>query len=161
MNDLQLKQIPIAKTGMLIRRPVADVFEAFINPDVTTTRFWFTGSSGRLEAGRQVQWDWEMYGISIPVTAKAIEPNRRIVIEWPGHGAPTTVEWIFAAQKDGTTFVSITHSGFTGDGDALVSQVTDSMQGFALVLAGLKAPLELNARLNLVADRCPKGIEEH
>jgi len=160
MNDLQLKQIPIARTGMIIRRPVADVFEAFIDPDVTT-RFWFTGSSGRLEAGRQVQWDRGMYGISIPVTAKAIEPNRRIVIEWPGHGAPTTVEWIFAAQKDGTTFVSITHSGFTGDGDALVSQVTDSMQGFALVLAGLKAPLELNARLNLVADRCPKGIEEH
>ena len=160
MNDLQLKQIPIAGTGMLIRRPVADVFEAFINPDVTT-RFWFTGSSGRLEAGRQVQWDWEMYGISIPVTAKAIEPNRRIVIERPGHGPPTTVEWIFAARNDGTTCVSITHSGFTGDGDALVSQVTDSMQGFALVLAGLKAPLELNARLNLVADRCPKGIEEH
>ena len=160
MNDLQLKQIPIARTGMIIRRPVADVFEAFIDPDVTT-RFWFTGSSGRLEAGRQVQWDRGMYGISIPVTAKAIEPNRRIVIEWPGHGAPTTVEWIFAAQKDGTTFVSITLSGFTGDGDALVSQVTDSMQGFALVLAGLKAPLELNARLNLVADRCPKGIEEH
>ena len=51
MNNLQLKQIPIARTGMLIRRPVADVFEAFINPDVTT-RFWFTGSSGRLEAGR-------------------------------------------------------------------------------------------------------------
>ena len=160
MNDLQLKQIPIARTGMLIRRPVADVFEAFIDPDVTT-RFWFTGSSGRLEAGRQVQWDWEMYGISIPVTAKAIEPNRRIVIEWPGHGAPTTVEWIFASQKDGTTFASIAHSGFTGDGDALVSQVTDSMQGFALVLAGLKALLEHNVRLNLVADRCPKGIEEH
>jgi len=160
MNDLQLKQIPIARTGMIIRRPVADVFEAFIDPDVTT-RFWFTGSSGRLEAGRQVQWDWGMCGISIPVTAKAIEPNRRIVIERPGHGPPTTVEWIFAARNDGTTCVSITHSGFTGDGDALVSQVTDSMQGFALVLAGLKAPLELNARLNLVADRCPKGIEEH
>ena len=102
-----------------------------------------------------------MCGISIPVTAKAIEPNRRIVIERPGHGPPTTVEWIFAARNDGTTCVSITHSGFTGDGDALVSQVTDSMQGFALVLAGLKALLEHNVRLNLAADRYPKGIEEH
>ena len=95
MDNLQLKQVPIAKTGMLIRKPVADVFEAFINPDITT-KFWFTKSSGRLEAGKQVQWDWEMYGISIPVTAKAIEPNKRIVIEWPGYGSPTTVEWIFA-----------------------------------------------------------------
>jgi uncharacterized protein YndB with AHSA1/START domain len=160
MDNLQLKQVPITKTGMLIRKPVADVFEAFINPDITT-KFWFTKGSGRLEVGKQVQWDWEMYGISIPVTAKAIEPNKRIMIEWPGYSSPTTVEWIFAAQKDGTTFVSITESGFTGDGDELVKHVTGSTQGFTLVLAGLKALLEYNVRLNLVADRFPKGIEEH
>jgi uncharacterized protein YndB with AHSA1/START domain len=46
----------MTKTGMLIRRPVAGVFEAFVNPDITT-RFWFTKSSGRLEAGKRVQWD--------------------------------------------------------------------------------------------------------
>jgi uncharacterized protein YndB with AHSA1/START domain len=160
MDNLQLKQVPITKTGMLIRKPVADVFEAFVNPAITA-KFWFTKSSGRLEAGNQVQWDWEMYGISIPVTAKAIEPNKRIVIEWPGHSSPTTVEWRFAAQKDGTTFVSITEAGFTGNGDELVKQVTDSTQGFSLVLAGLKALLEHNVRLNLVPDRYPKGIEEH
>jgi uncharacterized protein YndB with AHSA1/START domain len=44
---------------MLIRKPVAEVFEAFVNPDITT-KFWFTKSSGRLEAGKQVQWEWEM-----------------------------------------------------------------------------------------------------
>ena len=41
MDNLQLKQVPITKTGMLIRKPIADVFEAFVNPDITT-RFWFT-----------------------------------------------------------------------------------------------------------------------
>ena len=113
-----------------------------------TTRFRFTKSSGRLEAGKQVQWDWKIYGISIPVTAKAIEPSNRIVFEWPGYGGLTTVEWMFAPQTDGTTFVSITEAGFTGDGDELVKQVTDSIQGFSLVLAGLKALLEHNVRLN-------------
>lgn len=102
-----------------------------------------------------------MYGISIPVTAKAIELNKRIVVEWPGYSGLTTVEWTFAPQKDGTTFVSITESGFTGDGDDLVKQVTASTQGFSLVLAGLKALLEHDVRLNLVADRYPKGIEKH
>ena len=160
MDNLQLKQVPFTETGMLIRKPVADVFEAFVNPDITT-KFWFTKSSGRLEAGKQVQWDWEMYGISVLVTAKVIEPNRRIVIEWPGSNSPTTAEWMFAPQKDGTTFVSVKEAGFTGDGDQLVKQVTDSTQGFSLVLAGLKALLEHNVRLNLVADRYPKGIEEH
>jgi len=160
MDNLQLTQVPITKTGMLIRKPVADVFEAFINPDITT-KFWFTKSSGRIEVGKQVQWEWEMYGISIPVTPKTIEPNKRIVIEWPGYSSPTTVEWIFSPQKDGTTFVSITETGFTGDGDKLVKQVTDSTQGFSLVLAGAKALLEHNVSLNLVGDRYPKGIEEH
>lgn len=145
---------------MLIRKPAAEVFEAFVDPRMTA-KFWFTKGSGRLEAGKQVQWEWDMYGISIPVTATAIEPNSRIVIEWPGYGGQTTVEWSFASQPDGTTFVSITETGFTGDGDALVKQVTDSTQGFSLVLAGLKALLEHDIRLNLVADRFPKGIEEH
>jgi uncharacterized protein YndB with AHSA1/START domain len=158
--NLNLTKVPITKTGMLIRKPVADVFEAFINPEVTA-KFWFTKGSSRLEAGKQVQWEWEMYGISIPVTAKAIEPNKRILIEWPGYSGPTTVEWIFSPQKDGTTFVSVTETGFVGDGDELVKQVTDSMQGFSLVLAGLKALLEHNVRLNLVADRFPKGVAEH
>ena len=159
-HNLQLTHVPVAKTGMLIRRPVADVFEAFVNPEFTT-KFWFTKSSGRLEAGKQAQWDWEMYGISIPVTTKVVEPNQRLVIEWPGQHGPTTVEWTFAPQPDGTTFVRITNSGFQGDGDQLVQQATDSTQGFSLVLAGLKALLEHNVRLNLVADRYPKGIEEH
>jgi uncharacterized protein YndB with AHSA1/START domain len=80
MANLQLKQVPITKTGMLIRKPVADVFEAFVNPAITT-KFWFTKSTGRLATGQQVQWQWKMYGISIPVTAKTIERNKRIVIE--------------------------------------------------------------------------------
>jgi len=160
MKNLQLSKVPMAKTGMLIRKPVADVFEAFVNADITT-KFWFTKSSGRLEPGKQVQWDWEMYDISIPVTVKCIEPLERIVIEWPGQNGPSTVEWLFRTLEDDSTFVSITNSGFIGNGDELVSQATDSTQGFSLVLAGLKALLEHNVRLNLVADRYPKGIEEH
>ena len=45
--NLNLKQVPITKTGMLIRKPVADVFEAFINPDVTA-KFWFTKAAAGL-----------------------------------------------------------------------------------------------------------------
>jgi uncharacterized protein YndB with AHSA1/START domain len=160
MDTLQLTHAPTMKTGMLIRKPVAEVFDAFVNPAVTT-KFWFTKSSGGLETGKQVQWEWEMYDISVPVTVKMIEPNARIVIEWPGYSGRTTVEWIFAPQKDGTTFVTITETGFTGTGDEVLKNVADSTQGFSLVLAGLKALLEHGVRLNLVADRYPKGVAEH
>jgi uncharacterized protein YndB with AHSA1/START domain len=158
--DLQLTQAPVMKTGMLIRRPVAEVFEAFVNPGITT-QFWFTRSSGRLEPGAQVEWTWEMYDVSAAVTVKAIEPHRRILIEWPGYSGLATVEWLFTPHADDTTFVSISETGFRGDGDSLVQQVAASTQGFTLVLAGLKALLEHHVRLNLVADRYPKGLEEH
>ena len=160
MSDRQLSRPPIMNTGMLIRKPARDVYEAFIDPAVTT-QFWFTKSTGRLEIGKTVTWSWEMYEVSADVTPKIIDPNKRIVIEWPGHQGLTTVEWTFAAQPDGTTFVSITESDFTGTGDELVKQLADSTQGFTLVLAGLKALLEHDVRLNLVADRYPKGIASH
>ncbi len=70
------------------------------------------------------------------------------------------MEWTFAPQADGTTFVRVLESGWTGEGDKLVHYVADSTQGFTLMLAGLKALLEHNIRLNLTTDRYPKGIEE-
>jgi uncharacterized protein YndB with AHSA1/START domain len=154
MENLQLTQMPVAKTAMLIRRPVAEVFEAFINPTITS-KFWFTRGSGRLEPGKEVQWKWEMYDASTRVSVLAIEENKRILVEWLGYGTPTTVEWIFTAQEDNATFVSITNTGFSGDGDEQVKQVISSTEGFTFVLSGLKAFLEHNILLNLVADRHP------
>lgn len=151
---MNLSQTPIAKAQMLIRRPVAEVFNAFVDPAVTT-RFWFTKSSGKLEEGKQVEWAWEMYGFSIPVDVKTLEPNSRIVIEWHSANGPTTVEWIFTPHGDDATFVTITNSGFGGDGDEIVNQAIDSTGGFNLLLAGLKAFLEHNISLNLVADHAP------
>jgi uncharacterized protein YndB with AHSA1/START domain len=158
-EGLLLTRMPITETGMLIRKPVADVFEAIVNPEITT-RFWFTSSSGRLVVGRPIRWDWEMYDVSIQVAAQVIEPNHRIVIEWPGYSGPTAVELTFTPLDEGTTFVRVTESGFTGDGDQLVKYVADSTQGFTLMLAGLKAFLEHGVRLNLVGDRYPKGVDE-
>lgn len=150
----EITKSPVAKTEMLIRRPVADVFEAFIDPAVTTN-FWFTKSSGWLEVDREVRWDWEMYGASTSVLVKAIEPDKRIVIEWDGYSGRTTVEWKFTAREDATTYVVITESGWTGDGDKLVEYVAESTQGFTWTLAGLKAFLEHGIKLNLVADKNP------
>ena len=145
-----------AQTAMLVRRPVAELFEAFVDPAITT-KFWFTRGSGRLETGREVEWEWEMYGVSVPVTAKVVEPHRRIVIEWPGEGGPNTVEWLFEPKGEGT-FVTITESGYHLTGEALVRQVGDSASGFSFVLAGVKALLEHGIQLDLVRDRHPDGL---
>lgn len=152
---MTLQNAPIAKAQMLIRKPVAEVFEAFVDPAITT-KFWFTRSSGRLEPGKEVRWDWEMYGVSAQVSVKAVEQDKRILIEWSDdHGNPCPVEWLFTPREDGTTFVTISNWGFSGSDDEVVKQAIDSMGGFTLVLAGLKALLEHNVVLNLVGDHFP------
>jgi uncharacterized protein YndB with AHSA1/START domain len=159
MPSSTLTREAVAKTGMLIRRPVAEVFEAVVDPAITS-KFWFSKGSGRLEAGKTVRWEWESHDVSIEVTAKAVELNRRVLIEWPGYTGRTHVEWTFQAIPDGTTFVRVSESGWIDDADKLLRYVADSTQGFTLMLAGMKALLEHNIRLNLTLDRYPKGIEE-
>ena len=143
---------------MLVRRPVDEVFNAFVDPAVTT-RFWFTGSSGRLEPGAKVTWDWEMYGVSADVHVRAIEQPSRILIEWDD--PPTTVEWQFTSHGAEGTLVQITNTGFQGTDEEVVGMALDSMGGFSLVLAALKAWLEHGIALNLVADRNPEAHVSH
>lgn len=149
----------IAKAEMLIRKPVAEVFEAFVDPAITT-KFWFTKSSGRLEPGKHIRWEWEMYNVSTDVHVKVVEPNKRILVDWMAFERPTTIEWIFSARPDHTTFVSITNSGFQGTQEEIGQQAIGSTEGFTLVLAGLQALLEHNIDLNLVADRFPDRLGE-
>lgn len=153
------KNVITAEAGMLIRRPVADVFEAVIDPEVTT-KFWFTRSTGRLEAGKRVRWDWEMYGSSADVDVDAVEANARILLRWPAYDGrtQTTVEWTFTPRSENTTFVTVTNWGFTGDQEAIATQAIGATGGFTLVLAGMKALLEHDVTLNLIADRFPEKV---
>lgn len=160
MENLQLTKVPIVKTGMLIRKPIAEVFEAFVNPDITT-KFWFTKSSGKLENGKQITWTWEMYNATALVIVKEIEINKRILVEWGDLGAMTELEWTFTPYENDSTFVSITNSGFKGNGDEVVAQALDSLGGFTIVLDGAKIWLEHNINPNLIMDKFPKGLTDH
>jgi len=142
----------VIEAQMLIRRPVAEVFEAFVNPQITT-KFWFTKSSGWLEPGKKVRWDWEMFGVGDELTVKEFEENQRILVEWDND--PSIVEWSFESREDNATFVKISNWGFPGNCDEVLPQVVDAKGGYTTVLAGLKAWLEHGIELNLVRDQFP------
>lgn len=148
------KDSKMVKCQMMIRKPVTKVFQAFIDPKLTTN-FWFTKSSGKLEKGKTVTWNWEMYNHSIEVLPKEIIANKKISIEW---GEPaTTVDFEFETLTENQTYVTIKCYGFSTTGDELVETIKDSTGGFTTVLDGLKAYLEHNINLNLIADKYPKG----
>ncbi|KQY80575.1 hypothetical protein ASD25_09810 [Brevundimonas sp. Root1423] len=134
---------------MLIRRPAGEVFEAFADPAVTS-RFWFTKGSGRLERGAKVRWDWEMYGVGTDVLVKAVEPGRRILIDWDTADAPTEVEWLFEA-RGADTFATVENRGFE-DSPAGVAKALDSTGGFNLVMAAAKFWLEHGIDPRIIED---------
>ena len=151
-------KIQTVEAQMLIRKPVSAVFQAFLDPAITIN-FWFTKSSGKLEVGKTVTWEWEMYGIAINVWVRDIIQNKKITVEW---GEPTTtVDFEFTALTDDKTYVVIKNYGFKETGNDLILAIKDSTGGFTTVLDGLKAYLEHNVRLNLFGDKYPKDVSNH
>ena len=147
-----MEKTPMVETQMMIRKPVSEVFQAFIDPAITT-KFWFTKSSGQLEVGKTIKWEWEMYNVSSNVFVKEIIVNQKISTEW---GDPkTTVDYEFTSLTEDTTYLVIKNYGFDKTGDDLIQTIKDSTGGFTTVLDGLKAYLEHNIQLNLVGDKFP------
>ncbi len=150
-------KIPIVECQMMIRKPASTVFQAFIDPAITT-KFWFTKSSGQLETGKTVTWEWEMYGVSDTIKVKEIIPNHKIIIEWDDPA--TTVDFEFTALTEETTYVIIKNYGFSQTGDDLIEAIKNNTGGFTTVLDGLKAYLEFGIELNLVKDKFPHIIQK-
>ncbi len=152
-----MNQTPVAVAGMLIRKPINEVYEAFIDPAITS-RFWYSRGSDRLDAGKPVQWTWDQHGVTVDVDVRELVPNERILVAWSAGNEPaTTIEWTFRELPDGT-FVEVENRGFAGDDDAVIAQALDSTGGFVLLMAGAKAWLEHGLELNLVRDRYPSGL---
>ena len=145
--------IPTVEAQMMIRKPVAEVFNAFIDPSITT-QFWFTKSSGALKQGLTVTWEWEMYNVSAEVQVDEIIPNKLIAIRW---GDPTTtVEFIFEELATDQTYLVIRNYGFSETGNELIQAIMNNTGGFTTVVDGAKAYLEHGIRLNLVGDKFPQ-----
>ena len=146
-----------AGAQMMIRKNIAEVFNAFIDP-VITSNFWFTKGSGKLEVDKEVIWEWEMYNVSAKVVTREIIPDEKIVFEWGDDNEWTEVEMGFLNFGPEATYVTIVHSGFDEEGDGLIAAIRDSTGGFTMVLAGLKAYMEHGIHLNLIGDKFPEEM---
>ncbi|CEI53230.1 hypothetical protein [Acinetobacter bereziniae] len=144
---------PTIETQMLIRKPVAEVFNAFIDPAITT-KFWFSSSTGPLKEGKIVQWSWDKYQVKSKVMVFNILENKLIQIAW-GEDTKTSVDFIFEAVSVEQTYVMIRNYDIPLQGSELIKFIIDATGGFTTVLDGLKAYLEHGLVLNLVEDKFP------
>jgi uncharacterized protein YndB with AHSA1/START domain len=135
------------KAEMLIRRPVAEVFNAFVEPS-TLTRFWLDGASGPLAKDARVQWRFMVPGAVETTTVTAFDQPRRIAFDWSDG---VHVQLDFEDLGDASTRAAVEVSGFTGD--RVIDAVVGATEGFAIVLCDLKTLLETGRSAGLVKDR--------
>ncbi len=137
----------VARATMLIRRPRAEVFNAFVQPQLIT-KFWLKSTTGPLGAGAQVQWDFMVPGARETVTVLELDEPQRLRFAWSDG---VSVDMKFADEPDGATRLSVEATGFRGDQQ--LDQIVDATEGFSIVLCDLKTLLETGRSANLVGDK--------
>lgn len=142
-----------AKAQILVRKPPSAVFEAFVDAG-TMSQFWFNRRDDGLKEGEKVLW-YIGEGEDAPaieVQVKELKKPEILQIEWGEDGQYTQVRWQIEKTADGNAKLSIEESGYTGSYDEIVRQALDSTGGFNQVIVALKALLEHDAFINVVAD---------
>jgi uncharacterized protein YndB with AHSA1/START domain len=146
---------PIAKIELLIRRPAAEAYRAFIEPEMLT-QFWLAKASQPLAPNARVRWEFLVPGAAATIDVRSMTENQQIVTAWDDD---TTIDFTFTAIEPELTSVRVTQMGFSGSPDEVVAKALDATQGFTLVLCELKALLEQKLTLNAVRDKA-RSIEQ-
>lgn len=96
-----------------IRKPVAEVFEAVVDPKKLSGYFTKT-ASGRMAEGQTVMWSFPEFPGEFPVKIRQVVPNERIELAWESQegGYDTQVEMVFKPLEGGHTMVQISESGW-------------------------------------------------
>jgi uncharacterized protein YndB with AHSA1/START domain len=128
-----------------VARPVAEVFEAVVNPAELSRYFTTGGARGRLETGATVMWDFADFPGAFPVQVAEVVQDKRIVFSWAADGGDsaydTAVTMNFEALEDGRTLVSITETGWRETPAGLKASY-GNCQGWMQMLCALKAWVE-------------------
>ncbi|ESW86621.1 MULTISPECIES: SRPBCC domain-containing protein [unclassified Mesorhizobium] len=131
-----------------IGKPVAEVFDAVVNPKKLSGYFTtIGGASAPLKAGTGVVW-WG----KVPVEVDEVIKDRHIVLRWDAtdaEGKPaykTRIEMNFEPLDDGGTLVTIAESGWP-EGVVGLQKSYLNCEGWSQMLACMKAYVEYGINL--------------
>lgn len=132
----------IAKGSLQVTKPVDEVFEAVVNPDYLTQ--YFVGySSGRLETGAELTWEFSDFPGKLPVHVIEVLPRQSITFIWD---AETKVKMTFREQENGSTVVYVSEGSKELTAENL-EWMRDNTFGWSSFLHCLKAYLEYGINL--------------
>jgi uncharacterized protein YndB with AHSA1/START domain len=140
---------PEFRVSARISKPVAEVFDAVVDPKKLSAYFVTTGggASAPLVEGSTVTW-WG----DIPVEVEKVVRNEKIVLRWDGgsiEGQPpykTRVEMKFDRLDDGGTMVTIAEGGWQESRAGLQKSYLNC-EGWTQMMCSMKAWLEYGINL--------------
>jgi uncharacterized protein YndB with AHSA1/START domain len=133
------------KAAIQIIKPVSDVFEAIVDPD-KMSNYFIAKSSGRMEEGKEVSWQWPEFEQKSPIRVGKIEKDKYISFYWGMDGTELFVEMTLSHIEDNATLIRISEKSMPND-EAGIKWLTGNTEGWANFLACLKAYLEYGINL--------------
>ena len=135
---------PEFRVSARIAKPVAEVFDAVVNPAKLSGYFTtIKGASAPLVAGTTVVW-WG----DVPVEVDEVLVDKRVVLRWDGPSTvdgeaayKTRIEMNFEALDDGATLVTIAETGWREDARGHRASYLNC-EGWTQMLCCMKAFLE-------------------
>lgn len=130
------------QTKMEIRKPAADIFEAFVDP-VAIGNFWFSSSSERWEEGKTITLRYDEYDAEGEILVREVVDHQKIIYEWGREeGEPHVVTISFQEETPGVTIVEVIEDGFDDNDPDLTAKLVDNKEGWVYALTCLKAYVE-------------------
>lgn len=93
-----------ARVSLQIQKPVEEVFEAIVNPQIMT-KYFISESSGRMETGKELFWEFGDFPGKFPVKVTEVQSDSMVSFVWDEE---TIVRIILEEQTDKSTVVTIT-----------------------------------------------------
>jgi uncharacterized protein YndB with AHSA1/START domain len=134
------------KTQIGISRPPDVVFDAIVDP-AKMSNYFISRSSGRMEEGKTLIWEFPEFDVKIPVRVGRIEKDRYVSYYWEADNKQDLlVEITLEPFKVNSTLVTVTEKSRPNDSDG-IRWLKGNTEGWANFLACLKAYLEYGINL--------------
>lgn len=133
------------KVALQISKPIDVVFETIVNPE-KMSNYFISKSSGFMEEGKVLIWNFPEFDMDYSVRVGKIEVNKYISYYWNSEVKELFVEISLESQANGSTLVSIRETGMSNDKEGL-KWLSGNSFGWSNFLACLKAYLEYNINL--------------
>ncbi|MBT8379910.1 MAG: SRPBCC domain-containing protein [Ignavibacteria bacterium] len=132
---------------MGILKPIYDVFEAIVDPE-KMSKYFISKSSGRMESGKTLKWEWEDFDAELEIEVQKIEKDKLVSFKWDGSGVECNVSISLEKLDTSHTAVKITEEEWNADYDG-AKKCMGQVEGWTHFLCCLKAFLEYDINLRV------------